>query len=192
MNWLARLKEIERPQAATLPNLEKSSDPTSVGFVGQCPDALGDQDSAFVGFVGSTVGISGDAEERTMPEPLAIPCTAKQVPDASDVNDLHSRRRAWFREQGLEDGQAGQTADALSVRDGELDERRLCLECRHLSGNARARRCGRWREAGTGSLAIPAELVTLLQRCRGFEIHPICRPGQVVQISRKEEDQHAD
>ena len=58
-------------------------------------------------------------------------------------------------------------ADKLVQRDRESDDRRLCLECPHLSGFG-PWRCNQWRRAGLGQPGIPGDLVRQLQRCNGF------------------------
>jgi len=45
----------------------------------------------------------------------------------------------------------------------DRDDRRLCLECAHLSGRAGAMRCARWQRAGLGQAGIPSGLVLQLQ-----------------------------
>ena len=67
-------------------------------------------------------------------------------------------------------------ADKLVTRDRDLDDRRICLECRHLSGVGQTSwRCGNWQAAGVAIRSrdslLPADLVLLLQRCDGFSVH---------------------
>jgi hypothetical protein len=77
-------------------------------------------------------------------------------------------RVALFLTHHVPATEAVQLAARLSRRDRERDERRLCLECAHLSGAADARRCANWRATGMRGNTIPAELVSMLQRCAGF------------------------
>lgn len=76
-------------------------------------------------------------------------------------------RVTLFRRRGLTTEQAEAMVDKLLRRDREGDDRRLCLECRHLSG----RRCAAWRVAGIGGPDV-GDLRTKLQRCDGFELVP--------------------
>jgi hypothetical protein len=84
-------------------------------------------------------------------------------------NDTFTARLALFTERGLSLDDAQVQADKLARRDLEHDDRRLCLECQHLSGNVEARRCSQWRKQGIGSPAIPADLATMLKRCADFD-----------------------
>jgi hypothetical protein len=59
------------------------------------------------------------------------------------------------------------------IRDRDTDDRRSCLECRHLSGyGPTSWRCGNWQAAGIAirprDTQLPADLVLQLQRCDGF------------------------
>ena len=52
------------------------------------------------------------------------------------------------------------------------DDRRLCVECKHLIAFSGAWKCGNWQQAGlTTNLSgsgLSWHLITLLQRCNGF------------------------
>lgn len=87
--------------------------------------------------------------------------------------DLFTARLHRFTDKGLTrtDGEA--LADTLVNRDREADDRRSCLECRHLSGFGHTSwRCGNWQAAGVAirprDTQLPADLVLQLQRCDGF------------------------
>lgn len=87
--------------------------------------------------------------------------------------DLFTARLQRFTDKGLTrtDGEA--LADKLVIRDRETDDRRCCLECRHLSGYGHTSwRCGNWQAAGVAirprDTQLPANLVLQLQRCDGF------------------------
>ena len=87
--------------------------------------------------------------------------------------DLFTARLHRFTDKGLTrtDGEA--LADKLVIRDRETDDRRSCLECRHLSGYGHTSwRCGNWQAAGVAirprDTQLPADLVLQLQRCDGF------------------------
>jgi hypothetical protein len=81
--------------------------------------------------------------------------------------DLFLSRLAHFTDKGWKLVEAEQLADKLLSRDREKDDRRLCLECSHLKGIHRWR-CGNWRQADMAVQVLTADLVPMLQRCRGF------------------------
>jgi hypothetical protein len=85
--------------------------------------------------------------------------------------DTFLARMARFADVGMSYMAAERLADQLVIRDRDSDDRRLCLECRHLSGRG-AWRCGNWQMAGVALKArdagLPADLVHQLQRCAGF------------------------
>jgi len=92
--------------------------------------------------------------------------------------DLFTARLHRFTDKGLNIADGESLADKLVVRDREADDRRFCLECRHLSGHAQASwRCGNWQAAGVAIRSpdshLPADLVLQLQRCHGFTPHLI-------------------
>jgi hypothetical protein len=74
-----------------------------------------------------------------------------------------TQRVVLFLRRGINATDADDLAERLHLRDLQGDDRRLCLECRHLSG----RRCGNPRAAGIGR-DLPEALVTQGQRCPGF------------------------
>lgn len=83
--------------------------------------------------------------------------------------DTMAERTALFNRRGLATLEAELLADKLVTRDREADDRRLCLECAHLSRAGGAMRCAQWQWAGLGAPGIPAGLHLVLQRCDGFK-----------------------
>ena len=84
--------------------------------------------------------------------------------------DNFKARLSKFGDKGLTapDGEA--LADKLVLRDREADDRRVCPECRNLSGYSPASwRCSNWKPASVGASGLPLDLVLMLQRCDGFE-----------------------
>jgi hypothetical protein len=79
--------------------------------------------------------------------------------------DRFTARLARFTDQGLTLPEAEAVADQLVIRDREGDDRRLCLECAHLSGQ----RCGAWQRAAVGGPVLPTSLLALPQRCAAFD-----------------------
>lgn len=86
--------------------------------------------------------------------------------------DTFTARLSRFTDKGLilDDGEA--LADKLVIRDRDLDDRHLCLECLHLAGRG-SWRCSNWQRSGIASQSrdaqLPGELVRKLQRCDGFK-----------------------
>ena len=90
--------------------------------------------------------------------------------------DLFTARLHRFTDKGLTIADGESLADKLVVRDREADDRRFCMECRHLSGVGQTSwRCGNWQAAGVAIRSrdshVPADLVLQLQRCHGFTPH---------------------
>jgi len=73
-------------------------------------------------------------------------------------------RVSLFLRRGVNATDADDLAERLHLRDLQGDDRRLCLECSHLSG----RRCGNHVRAGLYSAEVSRELATLPQRCPAF------------------------
>lgn len=87
---------------------------------------------------------------------------------ANDPADIFTARLALFTGRGLNADAADDLAQRLMRRDLEQDDRRVCLECRHLSGDVDRRRCAQWRKLWIGDASMPADLVATLQRCAAF------------------------
>ena len=88
--------------------------------------------------------------------------------------DTFTARLARFTDKGLGLDDAEALADKLVTRDRESDDRRLCLECFHLSGQSgKAWDCRNWQRSGVALRArdaqLSAALVWQLQRCDGFK-----------------------
>ena len=87
--------------------------------------------------------------------------------------DNFKARLSKFGDKGLTATDCEALADKLVKRDRESDDRRVCLECKHLSGVGQTSwRCGNWQAAGIAlrprDAQLPADLVVQLQRCDGF------------------------
>jgi hypothetical protein len=101
-------------------------------------------------------------------------------PHSSAMNGVEietfTARRYQFSYKGLPRAEAEALADILVVRDREQDDRRVCLECKHLAGFASTSwRCLNWQAAGIATRPsdsqLPADFVVQLQRCDGFITH---------------------
>jgi hypothetical protein len=85
-------------------------------------------------------------------------------------SDIETARLALFTDRGLSLNDAQISVGRLRTRDRERDDRRLCLECRYLSGGPGAWQCSQWQMLNVRSPALPADLVLLLlQRCKAFK-----------------------
>lgn len=87
--------------------------------------------------------------------------------------DQFAARLAQFTDKGATQIEAESLADKLTYRDRDSDDRRLCLECTHLTGYGQSSwRCSNWQAAGVATKArdaqLPGVLVRQLQRCDGF------------------------
>jgi len=82
--------------------------------------------------------------------------------------DTFTARVHQFIRYGLDSPEAEGLADALVTRDRDADDRRLCLECSHLRLSADLWRCGQWRQAELSGPDVAGVVVTMLQRCAGF------------------------
>lgn len=91
-----------------------------------------------------------------------------QAMNTAEIDVLKARINLFMR-HGLDYTESEALADGLVIRDRELDDRRLCLECRHLRAVGDAWVCTQWRQAGLVGSAVPTDSVKLFQRCRGFK-----------------------
>jgi hypothetical protein len=107
------------------------------------------QKAPFAGFVGSSQALPGKSES---------------------VSDMETARLSLFSDRGLNLNEAQVAVRRLRTRDRERDDRRLCLECRHLSRGPGGWQCSQWRMLNVRSPTLPADLVLLLlQRCKAFK-----------------------
>ena len=126
-----------------------------------CLASIGETDEQTI--AGVVAGSHGNVVDRAFWLGLA----GEQVKPAND--DTRTARLDLFADRGLSTEDAEALADVLALRDCQQDERRVCMECQHLSGTSTARRCGQWRPQKLHSPAVPADLATVLQRCNWFD-----------------------
>ena len=157
MNWLARLKKID-----TGPERD-ATEPTKPGFVGFVAPGMA---------LMPKTGVDSPAANDPTPDPdrWAWPHSAAM---AGAEIDTFTARLARFTDKGLSLEDAEALADKLVTRDREADDRRLCLECFHLSGqHGKTWDCRNWPRAGVALKAKDAQLSAALvlqpQRCDGF------------------------
>ncbi len=157
MNWLARLKKIK-----TAPERDATETTKRVSVVFVAPGMAP---------MPKTRGDSPAANDPT-PAPDRWCWPHSEAMNTREI-DTFTARLARFTDKGLGLDDAEALADKLVRRDREPDDRRLCLECLHLSGQSgKAWDCRNWQRAGVASRArdaqLSAALVYQLQRCDGF------------------------
>lgn len=118
--------------------------------------------------------VAAEPFEWPHPEPaLTLEADRSCWPHSQAMNsgeiDTFTARLGRFTDKGMAYDQAEALADKLVQRDREGDDRRLCLECRHLQGAGRWR-CGNWQQADVAREGLARDLVLMLQRCDGY--HP--------------------
>ena len=156
MNWLARLKE-KATDPSTAP-AEPTKAP-SAGFVSAWEAPAAD----FGPVVNDPEFHSEDLDRWCWPMSEAM--NGREI-------DLMIARSNLFSDRGMRTDDAERLADVLVNRDREMDDRRLCMECAHLSG----RRCSASAIAGAGQNVVA--LVQLPQRCPAF------KPAEVLWTSK--------
>lgn len=157
MNWLARLKKIETPPR---PDPTEPTKPSYVGFVGTPTGPI------------QKTGADAPAANDPTPDPDRWAWPHSQAMTGAEI-DTFTARLARFTDKGVSLEYAEALADRLVTRERESDERRLCLECFHLSGQSgKTWDCRNWQRAGVALKAKDAQLSTALvyqlQRCDGF------------------------
>ena len=165
--WLARLKNQKSPDThATKPTKPPQGEEKAgfVGFVAYPPAPfakikLGDGAAIKPQATAANEAVQPDPAPATDPDRYCWPHS--EAMNTAEI-DAFMARLARFTDKGASYDEAERVADVLHLRDRDADDRRLCLECRHI----RADRAG-WRCAVFG--LIPREWVTVqLQRCDRF------------------------
>ena len=91
--------------------------------------------------------------------------------NAAEIDTFQSRLRT-FTGRGMSEAEAERMADQSITRDRQNDDRRYCLECRHLQGREGHYLCGNWHQAGiclhSQNKGLAADYVRLPKRCTGF------------------------
>jgi hypothetical protein len=156
MNWLARLKKPGEPRQ-TYPT--ETTEALSVGFVGT-PAGLS-QNSMAGQVAANDPATTADPDRWCWPHSNAM--------NTVEIDAFSGRVHLFTQRHGLDMTEAESLADGLVSRDRGMDDRRLCLECLHLQGEGGQWACGQKRRAGLLVGAVPDQVVTLLQRCNGFD-----------------------
>lgn len=107
-----------------------------------------------------------------------LQCTTDHAPDAdrwcwphsgalntAELNAFAARRDRLMR-WGYAEQDADDMAERLTLRDRERDDRRLCIECRHLAHSGRCKQAALGRMPGVDRRLEPVR--TILMRCEHF------------------------
>ena len=160
--WLARLKNQSTPGAGATKPTKPTQDTHAGGFVGFVAYPQG-HIQKLDGAVANPETPAANAP-TTDPDRWAWPHSSAM--NGQEIDTLMARQ-ALFCQRGAAPQDAERLADSLVNRDRDDDDRRLCLECRHLHG-AGPYRCGNARAAGVHA-DLARDLVLTLQRCHGHE-----------------------
>ncbi|MGP1692182.1 MAG: hypothetical protein ACTS6O_06715 [Giesbergeria sp.] len=160
--WLARLKNQNTPGAGAAKPTKPVTDTPKGGFVGFVVHPQGHIQN-FDRAVASP--------ETTAANAPAIDPARWAWPHSNAMNgqelDTFMARQNLFRQRGTTPQDAERVADKLVGRDRGEDDRRLCLECRHLRGES-TYRCGNARAAGLHP-DLARDMVLTLQHCHGYD-----------------------
>ncbi len=118
------------------------------------------------------IGLLGEAVNDSAPEPPPDPdrwCWPHSDAMTGAEIDTFTGRLVVFMAKGLTANESEALADKLVIRDRDGDDRRVCLECSHLSGWAGRRQCRGLQHAGMGGPLVSAGEIATLQRCNGFK-----------------------
>lgn len=160
--WLARLKNQNTPGAEATKPTKPTQDTPEGGFVGFVAHPQG-HIQKFDGAVAHPETLTANAP-TTNPDRWAWPHSSAL--NGQELDSLLARQ-ALFCQRGASAQDAERLADRLVNRDRSSDDRRLCLECRHLRGEG-PYRCGNARAADVHA-DLARDLVLTLQRCHGYD-----------------------
>ena len=104
------------------------------------------------------------AKPPVRPRPTNEPCS--QPAWSEREIETFSARVLLFVRRGLSPTTADDMAERMTWRDRDGDDRRTCIECRHLSRDARCTLARAGKLIGIDRALEP--IPTLLQRCDGF------------------------
>ncbi|WP_143131320.1 hypothetical protein [Noviherbaspirillum humi] len=173
MSWLQRLKNEATLQRG---NLQKPQKRNSVVFVGISPSTSENIERTLVPSNNGPAGLAGAIRDSILFSIEPTPATSENnaghelaLESKGHVTQLDSARVGLLVTRGVTTAEAINMAEKLSLRDQQLDDRRLCLECQHLYGTRDARRCAKWQQQKLSNPGIPAELAEVLQRCKHFD-----------------------
>ena len=165
MQWLNRLKNFEIPLEV---DPTKPTKPGFVGYVGSITPPI----QEISGFLAAANDPAPDPDRWCSPHSSAM--NGREI-------EMFSARLGRFTDKGVRLDQSEALAKRLLVLDREGDGRSLCLESKHLAGQASAWRCSNWERAGIFQSAAHNQLATdwvlQLQSCHGsalaFHLAPL-------------------
>ena len=160
------------PQTLLTPKRPPATSATSATFAGvQGEKSQESQKSHTPGSAAPAPKVAESQKSQPTPSTAGADPDRWAWPHSSAMNgqelDTLMARQALFCQRGAAPQDAERLADRLVNRDRDDDDRRLCLECRHLRG-AGPYRCGNARAAGLHA-DLARGLVLTLQRCHGYE-----------------------
>lgn len=156
--WLARLKNLKAPSTHTT----KTTETPREGFCSFRSLPAGE----FQKIDGAVAYPEKPAANAPTTDPDRWAWPHSSAMNGQEIDTLMARQ-ALFCQRGASAQDAERMADRLVNRDRDDDDRRLCLECRHLRG-AGPYRCGNARAAGLHA-DLARGLVLTLQRCHGYD-----------------------
>lgn len=159
--WLARLKIHNTPGTGATKPTKPTQDTPEGGFVGFVAHPQGHIQK----FDGAVVNPETPAAHAPAIDPDRWCWPHSSAMNGQELDTLMARE-ALFCQRGASAQDAERLADRLVNRDRD-DDRRLCLECRHLRG-AGPYRCGNAQAAGVHA-DLARDLVLTLQRCHGYD-----------------------
>ena len=160
--WLARLKNQKAPGAHAREPRQPTPGTLAGGFLG----LLAYPPGVFQKFDGAVANPETPAANAPTTDPDRWAWPHSSAMNGQELDTLMARQ-ALFCQRGAAPQDAERLADSLVNRDRDVDDRRLCLECRHLRG-AGPYRCGNARAAGVHA-DLARGLVLILQRCHGYD-----------------------
>lgn len=161
MRWLNRAREMAAAPAGVPTEPTKGA---SVGSVGASPATFSEIRGV------DDPDLSGDGPPNFLDEAPAEDADHSSLSGGEPSSaardrpsDRHTAKVMVFHRRGLRNEDAEALARDVASRALDLDDRRICLECRNLQGV----RCAVPRLAGAGAVVTP--LLRMPQRCPGFE-----------------------
>ena len=158
----------EHAMTSATPAQLPAADPRATCHLRATTDATGAQPQSCVAARDGALPHAPGATARPFLLPREQADTCHAQPWTDDEASAFVRRRTAFLGRGLSEVDADDLAERLQLRDLDLDERRLCLECRHLEGPVSCEWVCQSATCAGIPPALPTEFVMQLQRCPAF------------------------
>lgn len=135
------------------------------------PDSAAEQPSRALLRVGAEHAAPPPAKADSRPYRLtaALAHAAHASPWSGAAIARFLARVADWRRLGFSASDAEDLAERLHLAEHDGDDRRPCLACRHLAGSVQGWVCRNRVAAGLNRAELAHALVTLPQRCTGFQ-----------------------